>query len=183
MSTIRNAMPQSLQEWKEYYFSNVTSPETIEAIAQEMYESIPAEEKITREECYDYICDVIFRRTFEGYKKEKQALILLRKLVSPGVVEAPKEWDNKYFIDFYLKSKNGKMIGIQLKPETFYRGNYQYKVDIKSKHNAFINDYDAVVFVLTYMKDQKTNEITLTNSQVIDRIKAAEQDEYLEATA
>ena len=77
------------------------------------------------------------------------------------------------FIDFYIKTSNNKYIGIQLKPETFYTGNYQNVVNIQGKMNAFCKDYNAQAFILKYKRQSQDNEIEIVNSEVIDEIKKA----------
>lgn len=175
MKIIRKAKPSSEKEWKDYYFTNVNKPEIIDEISEDMYKFIPSSEKISKELCREYIIDVMFRRTYEGWKKEEQAFKILQKHF-PTIQEAPEDWDNIYFIDFYFKSKGGRLIGIQLKPETFYSGRYNKKVDIEGKHRAFREKYNAKTFILTYKQLYDNNKVVLTDPSIIDEIKAAERD-------
>ncbi len=169
MKMIRDLKPLTVGEWKAWYLENVHDEKYIEAIARAMHESIPGEYQVSFRECLDYICDVMFRRTFQGYNKEHQALNILRKAISPNVQEAPADWDALYFIDFYLYSSDGRLIGIQLKPETFYLGKFYNLVDICGKMNAFRLKYDADVFVLRYSVSE-TDQIVFVNPEVIDEI-------------
>jgi len=171
MKMIRELHPLTEEEWYIWYVENVHDESYIDAIAEEMYRSIPQKLNISKDECYNYIKDVMFRRTFNGYNKEKLALNILRNSISPTVQEAPKEWDTSYFIDFYLRGANNILIGIQLKPATFFYGHYQNIVDIKGKMKQFCEDYSAQAFILIYLQDADSTEITFENPQVINDIK------------
>lgn len=171
MNMIRRLRPLTIDEWKTWYFSNVHDEVFLHQLALEMNSTIPSSYGATVEECEDYIYDVMFRRTFQGYDKENQALALLRDVIDPSVEEAPKEWDTEYFIDFYLRDTYGNLIGIQLKPDTFYYGKYQYVVDIQGKMRRFCNDFNANAFVLKYISNSSNGEITFENPEVISEIK------------
>lgn len=174
MRMIRELKPLTVEEWRIWYLENVHDEAFLDCLANEMAASIPERFGVTPGECLAYINDVMFRRTFLGYNKEKAALTILRRLISPNVQEAPADWDTLYFIDFYLQTASGRLIGIQLKPDTFYHGRYQYVVDIRGKMNAFCQQYNADAFVLTYStSDGKRDGIAFANPEVIEEIKAA----------
>jgi len=179
MEMIRNLRPLTKEEWKYWYLKNVHDEKYLLALAEEMYQSIPESDRktfqITYQVCLSYIYDVMFRRTFEGNEKEKQALRILQKALSPDIQEAPIDWDTNYFIDFYLKDSNDVLVGIQLKPESFFIGEYQKKVDIDGKMEAFRQMYSARTYVLIYRKSSDGNGIDFVNPQVIDEIKKSLQ--------
>lgn len=172
MKMIRELKPLTQEEWQIWYLENVHDEQYLIGLAQEMFDSIPDHYHITLDECLSYIYDVMFRRTFNGFNKEKQALRILRTEISPNVEEAPETWDTAYFIDFYVYSQTGQLIGIQLKPETFYMGHYQYKVDIKGKMHAFCQEQNATAFVLKYRVTSGDSQILFSNPEVIEEIKA-----------
>ena len=172
MNMIRKLRPLTEEEWEIWYLKNIHDEKYLDELADEMWHSIPETLCVSKNECRGYIYDVMFRRTFLGYNKEKLALRLLRNTVSPDVQEAPKEWDTEYFIDFYIRDQNDSLIGIQLKPETFFHGGYQNFVDIKGKMKAFCRDFHANAYVLTYRQTgNNANKIEFTNPEVIDEIK------------
>lgn len=171
MNMIRNLKPLTQEEWKIWYLENVHDEQYLDGLAQEMCEFIPAQHNVSLAECKHYIYDVMFRRTFNGYNRENQALTILRNNISPEVQEAPEDWDTQYFIDFYVYNSNHELIGIQLKPETFYLGRYQYKVDIQGKMESFCRDKGAKAFILKYSVASDKSEIIFTNSDVITEIK------------
>jgi hypothetical protein len=170
MKLIRKLKPLTEEEWKNWYLEKVHNEQYLENLAKEMQQSIPSSYNISLEVCRDYIYKVMFYRTFLGYNKEKSALQILQKEIAPEVQEASAEWDTKYFIDFYVKGPTGKLVGIQLKPDTFYKGNYQTVVDIDGKMKAFCQTYKAKAYVLTYKQNLSTG-IEFTNPQIIDKIK------------
>lgn len=172
MSLIRNLRPLTVEEWEIWYTDNIHDRDYIEGLSIEMYNSIPSQYEITSAMCIDYVYDVMFRRTFQGYNKEKQALKFLRQCVSKYVQEAPKEWDTEYFIDFFIpECETHPIIGIQLKPDTFFKGHYQNVVDIEGKMNRFMVEYRALAYILKYkqMMDEKRT-IEFTNPEVITEI-------------
>jgi len=79
---IRSCAPSNFEEWKQYYFTHGRSESHIEELGGILYEKIsrilPEEERfhpnlinsISRQDCIDYMFDVVLRRTFEGYMKE-----------------------------------------------------------------------------------------------------------------
>lgn len=172
MSMIRKLQPITVDEWRVWYLDNVHDEAYIDNIAIEMHRSIPASYSVSVSDCHDYVYDVMFRRTFQGYDKEGLALKYLKSHVSPAVKDAPKEWDTDYFIDFYIpENTEHPLIGIQLKPETFYRGHYQNIVDIEGKMNRFRSDYRALAYVLKYKSVSSSSGIEFTNPDVIIEIK------------
>lgn len=171
MKMIRELKPLTQDEWRLWYYNNVHNEQYVQNIAKEMHATIPVDYSITVDDCLVYVEDVMFRRTFNGYNKEKISLKLLREYISPDVKESPADWDTKYFIDFYLETTKA-LIGIQLKPDTFYRGNYQYTVDIRGKMNAFERAYNALSFILLYQQHSNQEGIVFANPEVIDEIKS-----------
>lgn len=173
MKMIRDVKPITEDEWKMWYLDNVHDEQFIKETASEMYQIIPEHMNVREDECFDYVNDVMFHRTFKGYNKEKLALKVLREVVSPNVQESPAEWDTKFFIDFYVYGNRKNLIGMQLKPDTFFTGHYQYKVDIKGKMDAFCREYNAKAYILTYdsEKSKEINEIEFTDPKVIEEIR------------
>ncbi len=174
MKMIRQLKPITETEWKMWYLSNKLSEEKIHKIVVDFFESIPEyiakNNNIDESECERYVYDVMFRRTFNGYNKEKFALEELKRVISPEVKESNETWDTKYFIDFYVKTKTGMIIGIQLKPETFYLGHYDNVVDIENKMKNFCKEFNAVTYILRYKKTSD-KKIEFVNEEIIEEIK------------
>src|SRR5690554_4994077 len=105
MNSIRESSPLTVNEWRTYYYENVRSKQFLNDLSERMYESMSDRHKneYNVEQCFEYISDVIFRRTFEGYNKENIALNIINEKIDVRVELSPKEWDGKYFIDFLIK--------------------------------------------------------------------------------
>lgn len=167
MDEIRKASPVTLNEWRLYYYQNVRTEKYLTDLANKMYESMSELHKnsFSVNDCIEYVNDVIFRRTFEGYNKENQALIVINEVINANVELSPKEWDGVYFVDFVIRKP---LVGIQLKPKTFYTGGYHNIVRIDDKLAKFEKDFNAKTFILIYEKI--ANSIKIINDEVIDKI-------------
>lgn len=173
MKMIRELHPLTEEEWKIWYLENVHNEEYINELSNEMFQAIPYQYDISLDDCKNYIYDVMFRRTFLGYNKENLALKYLQEIVSPNVKESPAIWDTEYFIDFYIEKDSGEIIGIQLKPDTFYLGDYHYVVDIKGKMDTFCKKYNAQAYILEYKTSlSDSNVIEFVNPNIINEIKS-----------
>jgi len=84
--SIRKCNPSSIEEWKNYYYSNVKSEEHINSLGEQLYkhiaEDLPGEERfhpnlldsITKQDCIDFIHNLVIKRTFDGFAKERGLL-------------------------------------------------------------------------------------------------------------
>ena len=181
---IRMCAPATIEEWREYYFENVRPKEHIEDLGRKLYikitEVISAEvEKITEQDCINYMIQLVIDRTFDGYMTEiKTVYGQLQKLLDIKIESAPDEWDRLYNVDFYIKI-NEKFIGIQIKPvnqgvqlpQIFKEKEIQHK-----SHEKFKNRFGGKVFyVFSSKKEDKkeiiNKEVVSEISQEIDRLK------------
>jgi hypothetical protein len=81
--SIRKCAPTSLQEWEEYYYTHVRSRNHIDGLGKKLFQHItkdlPAEkrfhpdllESITEQDCIEYMRDIVIKKVFEGYLKER----------------------------------------------------------------------------------------------------------------
>ena len=119
--SIRQCSPKTLDEWREYYFSEVRSRDHIEELGKKLYikitEVIQAEvDEITEQDCIDYIFQLVIDRTFDGYMTEIKTIYgQLEKELNRKIEPAPDEWDRLFNVDFFIKV-NEKYIGLQIKP-------------------------------------------------------------------
>ena len=171
MSMIRNLSPLTQREWRYWYLSNIHGPKYLHALAIHMCESIPDSQNITVEECEKYIYDVMFRRTFNGYNKEKKLLRYLQKNVFFGIKESPAEWDSRYFVDFYAKGKSDNIVGIQVKPESFSKGKYEEMAEMERKVKDFKKDCGGEVVLLEYGKDYGADGVVISNMSAIEKLR------------
>lgn len=81
--SIRECAPTTLQEWEQYYYSNVRSRQHIDQLGESLYQHIandlPGETRfhpdllqgITLLDCKDYIHTLVIKRVFDGYSRER----------------------------------------------------------------------------------------------------------------
>lgn len=81
--SIRRCNPANLEEWKQYYYLEVRSPQQIDvlghALAQHIKEDLPGEERfhpnlissIKEQDCVNYMHKLVIERVYDGFKKER----------------------------------------------------------------------------------------------------------------
>lgn len=174
--SIRQCAPKTIEEWSQYYFTNVRHKEHIESLGKKLYikitEVIQAEvEEITEQDCIDYMIQLVINRTFDGYMNEiKTVYGQLEKEIGLKIEPAPDRWDRLYNVDFFLKIKD-KFIGIQIKPvnqgiqlsQIFKEKDLQHKT-----HEKFTQEYGGKVFYVYSAKsgDKKV----IVNEEVVGEI-------------
>ncbi|MCH9758110.1 MAG: MjaI family restriction endonuclease [Proteobacteria bacterium] len=175
--SIRACSPKTLEEWQEYYFSQVRSKEHITELGKKLYikitEVIQAEvEEISEEDCIDYLFKMVIDRTFEGYQTEIKTIYgQLREILNRSIEPAPDKWDRLYNVDFFIKVKE-KYIGLQIKPvnqgiqlpQIFKELNIQ-----RQTHEKFKNQFGGRVFYIFSCKEDRQKIIK--NVAVIEEIK------------
>lgn len=176
--SIRKCAPKTVDEWREYYFSNVRSKEHIIELGKKLYvkitEVIQAEvAEITEQDCIDYMIQLVIDRTFEGYMTEIQTIYgQLQKILGVKIHPAPDEWDRLFNVDFYIQIGE-KYIGLQIKPvnsgiqlpEIYKEYNLQNET-----HKKFTEVFGGKVFYLFSEKVGDRKEIK--NKEVIEEIRA-----------
>ena len=174
---IRKCSPKSLDEWQEYYFSNVKDEEHIIDLGKKLFvkitEVLVSEiNEITEEDCINYIKELIIDRTYDGYVREiKTVYEQLQEILKVKISPAPDEWDRLFNVDFFIEI-NGKFIGLQIKPvshvssipEIFKEKGIQHK-----SHVDFTKKFGGKVFYLYSCKagDKKI----IVNTEVLNEIK------------
>lgn len=176
--SIRKCSPKTLDEWREYYFSNVKSRQHIEELGKKLYvkitEVIQSEvEDVTEQDCIDYMMQLVIDRTFDGYMTEIQTIYgQLQKILGEKIQPAPDEWDRLFNVDFYIQIGD-KYVGLQIKPvnngiqlpEIFKEYNLQAQTHLK-----FTEVFGGKVFYLFSSKIGDRKEIQ--NKEVIEEIKS-----------
>lgn len=175
--SIRKCEPNSLNEWRNYYFKNVRSKDHIEELGKKLYikitEVIQAEvEEINEKDCIDYIFNMVIDRTYDGYVTEIKTIYgQLEKELNYKIEPAPDEWDRLYNVDFFIKI-NSKYIGIQIKP---INQGIQLSQIFKEKglqeesHNKFLKEFGGKVF---YIFSARTDgKKVIINSEIIGKIR------------
>ncbi len=174
---IRKCGPKSLQDWVDYYLVNVYPEEHLRQIGQKLYikvsEVCRAEiDDITEDDCINFVMDLVFRRTYEGYQSEIQTIYgQLQNALGVKIEPAPDEWDRGYNVDFRIPV--GKYyIGLQIKPAGFpfipqIINELQFQ---KKTHEKFISKYGGRVFYIISITDE--GKKIIYNPEVIEEIRA-----------
>lgn len=173
---IRKLSPDSVEEWKIYYFREVYSLQHLEDLGRKLFikitEVCQAEiENLTEENCINFIVNLVINRTFDGYQSEIQTIYgQLQNELGVPVEPAPDAWDRGYNVDFFIKIGE-KFIGLQIKP-----AGYAYIPQIlneqkfqKATHDKFTEKYGGKVFYIISVKDGKKKIIQ--NPGVIEEIR------------
>lgn len=176
--SIRTCSPNTLEEWREYYFANVKSEAHIEELGRKLYikitEVIQSEvAELNEQDCIDYMKQLVIDRTFDGYMTEIQTVYgQLQKSLNVPIQAAPDEWDRLFNVDFFIKIRE-KYIGLQIKPvnsgiqlpEIFKEYALQAETHIK-----FTEVFGGKVFYIFSAKIGERKEIK--NEEVIMQIAA-----------
>lgn len=173
---IRKCSPKSINEWEDYYYSNVYSINHLKELWQRLFIKISevcrAEiENITESDCIDFIKNLVIKRTYDGYQSEIQTIYgQLQEALGVKIEPAPDAWDRGYNVDFFIKIKD-KFIGIQIKP-----AGYAYITQIINElkfqertHQLFREKYGGKVFYIISIAEDKRKIIF--NKEIIDEIK------------
>lgn len=175
--SIRKCSPKSLEEWRNYYYTNVKSEAHIEELGRKLYvkitEVIQAEvNEVTEQDCIDYMKQLVIDRTFDGYMTEIQTIYgQLQNLLNVKIEPAPDEWDRLFNVDFFINI-NGKYIGLQIKPVNnslqIPEIHKEYALQAET-HKKFNIKYGGSVF---YIYSEKVNgKKEISNKEVINEIK------------
>lgn len=190
---IRKCQPKNLEDWERYYMEKVepkkflemkkhiktlSKEEYLEWIGMELckkiHEVMKKEiEEISEEDCKRYIKELVFDRTYQGYKTEIDTIYnSLEKILKVKIEPAPDEWDRKYNIDFYIKAKKG-IIGVQVKPITYNQipEVHKWYEWLKNSHKKFESEMGGKVFVIFSIK--KDGKKVIYNQEVVEEIKRA----------
>ena len=82
---------------------------------------------------------------------------------------SPNAWDRVYYVDFYMKVKEGAYIGIQIKPKT-YEGSgvpTTHKMAIRDGHRKFTKKFIGKVFIVH--RDKATNSVDSETCELIKK--------------
>jgi hypothetical protein len=174
---IRKCAPRNLEDWKEYYFSNVKSKGHIESLGRRLYvkitEVISSEvDDVTEDDCIEYMFNMVISRTFDGYMTEIKTIYgQLQKILEIKIESAPDEWDRLYNVDFFIRIKD-KYVGLQIKPASgvsHIPQIFKEQAIQHNTHNEFSEKYGGKVFYIISIKDG--NKKVIHNTEVIEEIR------------
>ncbi len=190
MALIREAQPESIEEWETYYFQHaktkvknpteVTSDMLVE-LGERLFEKLTeivipewtdAFNSITKNDCIDYIKQVTVERTFDGFLTEKSVIhdVLEKEFTDIVFEESDEELDHSGDVD-YLGLVGDKAFGIQIKPITNQAnfGSYSPTQRMRNSFDAFQEQYGGLVFIV--FSSKVNNKKVIQNTQVIDDIR------------
>ncbi|HAL18634.1 MAG TPA: MjaI family restriction endonuclease [Spirochaetaceae bacterium] len=175
---IRKCSPASIEEWREYYYSNVRSEDHIADLGRKLYvkisEVLSAElNDITEDDCIDYMKQLVIDRTYDGYVREINTIYgQLEELLGLKILPATDVQDRLYNVDFYIEV-NGKKIGLQIKPinngiqiPELYK---EQKIQ-KESHIKWQSEFGGKVFYIFSAKVE--GKKIIKNNEVVDEIKS-----------
>ena len=184
---IRECGPKTIKDWENFYYQklsemlkkreiNLTPKEYIQDLGRKLYtkitEVIQAEiEEVKEEDCFQYIYNLVIKRTFDGYQTEIKTIYgRLQETLKVPIKPAPDEWDRLYNVDFYIEV-NGKYIGLQIKPITYEQTPevYRWKEWLSKTHDKFEKDRGGKVFIVFSIK--KNDKKIISNPEVIGEIQ------------
>ncbi len=173
---IRKCEPKTVEEWENYYFTNVYPKKHLEHLGKILFIKVTdvckAEiEEVTEDDCINFIYNLVINRTFDGYQSEIQTIYgQLENLLNVKIHPAPDEWDRGYNVDYFIQIKD-KYIGLQIKP-----AGYEYIPQIinereqqRKTHEKFTKKYGGKVFYIISITEGKNK--TIHNTEVIEEIK------------
>lgn len=175
---IRKCSPKTMDEWSQYYFKNVRNKEHIEELGRKLYvkitEVISSEvEEVTEQDCINYMLNLVINRTYDGYETEiKTVYGQLEKAVGCKIEPAPDEWDRLYNVDFFIKVRSEKFVGIQIKPvsDVFHIPQIHKERSIQERtHLNFKEEFGGEVFYVFSVKKDGGKKIE--NIDVVEQIK------------
>jgi hypothetical protein len=174
---IRKCQPKTVDQWQEYYFRCVRTPEAIDELGRKLYvkisEVVPAEiEQITEQDCIEYMRNLVILRTFDGYTTEIQTVYgQLQNALEAQIEPASDEWDRLFNVDFFIKV-NTSYIGLQIKPisnVSQITQIYKERSLQRSTHEKFTKKFGGKVFYIYSLK--KGNTKVIQNPEVIEAIR------------
>ncbi len=190
MALIRKCQPKTFEEWEKWYFENATTDEktptkitreSLKELGERLYIKIKeiiipewteAFNKLTLEDCIDYIYNLTINRTYDGFIREKSVIEENLAKTFPNVKfeESDPELAHAGDIDF-LGRVGDKAFGIQIKPVTAKAnfGNYSPTERMKASFDDFTKKYGGKVFVVFSINDKIINDEIV--GQIAEEIK------------
>jgi hypothetical protein len=160
--------PRSIDEWWEYYSQNFLSKEHLEELGGEFYAKIAEVQEFSKQDCIDYIYNLILNRTFGGFLRKKSVVNDGLAKIFPDIIfeESDPELDHAGDIDYVAKVENSAF-GIQIKPVTAKAnfGNYSPTERMKNSFSEFEEQYGGKVFIVFSLDGE------IGNKEVIEQIR------------
>ena len=197
MALIRECQPQTIQEWKQWYFENAKTDgknsfkithESLTELGERLYDKITevvipeweeAFKQLTKQDCIDYIYNLTINRTYDGYLREKSVINdgLAKLFPELTFEETDPELDHAGDID-YIAKIGDKAIGIQIKPITAKAnfGSYSLTERMKASFADFTEKFGGKVFIVFSLDKEIANkEVVEEIRKEIERLKSIKE--------
>jgi hypothetical protein len=132
---------------------NIISKDIIIKCAKELYyKQIEEGYKNSKQDCVDFFYTLLVINTLKGFKKERELMRLIIKEYEFACKETSGEDDMEYAVDFTIWSNDRKnmLCGIQLKPESYKKKDYNSKKGNIRRNNEFTKKYAVKVYTAYY---------------------------------
>lgn len=175
---IRKCQPKTVDQWQEYYFKCVRTPDAIDELGRKLYvkitEVVPAEiDQITEQDCIEYMRNLVISRTYDGYTTEIHTIYgQLQKELEMPIEPASDEWDRLYNVDFFIKV-NASYVGLQIKPVSNVSQItqiYKERSIQEITHSKFTKQFGGKVFYIYSVK--KGTAKVIQNPEIIEEIRS-----------
>ena len=148
----------------------LSNPSIINDLGERLYEKITgvvipewqaAFQQLTKQDCIDYIYNLMINRTYDGFLREKSVVNDGLAKIFKDVIfeESDPELDHAGDID-YIAKVGDRAIGIQIKPVTAQSnfGNYSATERMKASFKAFEEEFGGKVFVVFSLGGEIANK-------------------------
>lgn len=181
---LSKALPNSLEDWQEYYTSKVRSNKELQELGERFYSIIqenilPFIEGISEEECVRYVRELALDRTFQGYvsrlKIHQEHLLESTGALFIYKYEHPHDWRFKTFaIDLYHHDPaKDRLVGIKFLPETARRSRIRFaqevKAEIESEHKR-LGEIEAGTFQILYYRKKKESNYSIVPEEGFNKV-------------
>lgn len=161
---IRDVRPTTVEEWEVAYKERSGLDDgALDALGDELFSKREVLEReiaaLTQQGCRDYVRDVLFRRTFDGYMAERDLVAAeLERRFKITVEHATDLEDRTYGIDLVLDVA-GRPMAVQVKPASFATGfnAHTREAQLALAHQRFLADRNGMVYTIVY--DKKARRI------------------------
>lgn len=183
MELLSLAMPLTLEEWEEYYYTHGRSRDQVAAIGQELSRKlrdvlIHELESITEEDCITYMRELLLQKTFEGhrtrfYTLRQQILDRTGKLFN-FLPEHREDWRFRdHRIDYYHHdATKDLLIGLKACPDSMRMSQNMFArqalEEIEATHRQ-LSDKAAGHFYILYFHGT-SEHCTIENPEILDEI-------------
>lgn len=176
MNIIKNLQPQNFDEWVGFYTGHdgylFTSGLVDSAAELQSYVETHTRKRYKFNKYWEAVSALVLYHTWNGYKMELKAIEEL-KGNNYSILQTNSKQDELYAIDLIAYKDNKPLLGIQVKPSSYFKMSEEKKKINKDKNQQFINKYNVGVKYLYYNESYEFDkeDIKKTKRKIIEKIK------------